>query len=153
MVKGSAVFGLGNILMSDEGIGCRIVERLLGQKDSAGFADFIEIGTKGMSLFHLLGDYKKAVIVDCALMDTEPGTIKRFTPDDVNSVKKLAHYSLHEADVLGIIEMSRKLGQSPQEIVIFGIEPQIVEPGQRLSSTLSQHLDSYTQTILDEIRG
>lgn len=153
MLKESAVFGLGNVLMSDEGIGCHLIQSLLKQKDIAGLSDFIEIGTKGMALFHLLGDYKKAVIVDCALMGTAPGTIKRFTPDDVNSIKKLSHYSLHEADILGIIEMSRKLGYSPAEIVIFGIEPETVEPGQQLSSTLSQNINSYVQTILEEVSG
>ena len=46
-------------------------------------------------------------------MGTKPGTIKRFTPEDVISVKKLAHQSLHEADILKILEMAKQLGEYP----------------------------------------
>ncbi len=151
MKKEVVVLGIGNILMSDEGIGCRLIEKLNACNENFPFAEFIDVGTKSMSLLHLMADRKKAIIVDCALMDTKAGTIKRFTPRDVSSIKQLRHFSLHEADVLGIIEMSRRLGQCPKDIVIFGIEPQSLEPGQSLSDTLSSKLSDYTQTICREL--
>ena len=84
-------------------------------------------------------------------MGTNPGTIKRFTPQDVSSIKQLRHYSLHEADVLGVIEMSRRLGQCPKTIVIFGIEPQSLKPSQSLSDALSSKLSDYIQAICREL--
>ncbi len=137
--------------MSDEGIGCRIIEQLIEQQESFPNVEFIEVGTKGMTILHLFANRKKAVIIDCALMGTKPGTIKKFTPDDVNSVKKLSHYSLHEADVLEIIEMSSKLGQCPEEIIIFGIEPQTLEQGLTLSTALSSKLPDYITAIRQQL--
>jgi hydrogenase maturation protease len=150
MNKDVVVLGIGNVLMSDEGIGPRLIEKLNACNENFPYADFIDVGTRSMSLLHLMADRKKAIIIDCALMGTSPGTIKRFTPHNVSSIKQLRHFSLHEADVLGIIEMSRRLGQCPKDIVIFGIEPQNIEPGRSLSDTLSSKLNDYATTICNE---
>jgi hydrogenase maturation protease len=153
MKKDTAVIGLGNILIADEGVGCVVVDYFLARQKDYPHVQFIDAGTGGMNLLHIIADREKVIIVDCALMGTEPGTIKQFTPEQVQSVKKLSHYSLHEADMLKIIEMSRELGQCPQEIVMFGIEPVRVAPGCRLSEVLSGRLSGYIKTIETELYG
>jgi len=151
MKKNVVAVGLGNPLMGDEGIGGLIISRFQAQADKYPSVDFIDAGTGGMSLLHIIAGRKKAVLIDCACMETEPGTIKRFTPADVKSVKKLQHQSLHEADVLKITELARRLGQLPQQVVILGIEPEKIEPGQKLSDTLSSKVDDYIATIAKEL--
>ncbi|MFA5424413.1 MAG: hydrogenase maturation protease, partial [Phycisphaerae bacterium] len=102
-----AVVGLGNTIMADEGIGCVIAEVLSkGQAKYPG-VEFIEAGCGGINLLHIMAERKKVIIIDCAIMGTEPGKIKRFTPEQAQSVKKLAHFSLHEVDVMKVIEMAR----------------------------------------------
>ncbi|MCK4960173.1 MAG: hydrogenase maturation protease, partial [Planctomycetes bacterium] len=107
--------------------------------------------TGGMALLTHFSGRKKAILIDCALMGTEPGTIKRFTPDDVTTVKKLAHQSLHEADILKIIDLAKQFAECPEEIIIFGIEPQVIEQKSQLSQPLKQNLDNYIETILKEL--
>jgi hydrogenase maturation protease len=153
MKQDVVVIGLGNILMADEGIGCVIAGRFLSQQEKYPGVEFVDAGTGGMSLLHIISGRKKAVIIDCAVMGAEPGTIKRFTPDQAKSVKQLSHYSLHEADVLKIIEMARQLGQCPEKIVIFGIEPQRIQQGRELSKTLTTKLAGYAATIEQELSG
>ncbi len=151
MKKDTVVIGLGNTLMADEGIGCVIVGHFISRLEKYPGIEFVDAGTGGMNLLHIISDRKKAIIIDCAVMGAEPGTIKRFTPEQAKSVKQLSHYSLHEADVLQIIEMSRKLGECPETIVIFGIEPARVEHGRKLSETLSRRLTEYIKTIEKEL--
>jgi len=151
MKKDVVVLGIGNPLMTDEGVGGFLIERLLTRSQNFPSVEFIDAGTAGMNILHLIAGRVKAVIIDCAYMGAEPGTIKRFTPGDVESVKKLAHYSLHEADLLAIIEMAKKLGQCPEEIVIFGIEPEIVAAGMELSATISAGIEDYILNISKEL--
>jgi len=146
------VLGLGNPLMADEGIGVYLVERLLESADKYSAVDFVEAGTGGLSILYQIEDRRKAIVIDCAFMDEPPGTIRRFTPEEVQSVKVLAHQSLHEADLMQIIAMARQLGQAPDEIVIFGIQPERVEPGLGLSRTLMEKTDEYISVILQELR-
>jgi hydrogenase maturation protease len=151
MKKAVVVLGLGNPLMADEGIGVAVVQRLAEAAARYPSVDFLDAGTGGMSLLHLLEGRRKAVVIDCALMDDEPGAIKRFTCDQVRSRKVLAHQSLHEADLMHIIAMARQLGQAPEEIVIFGIQPQTVEPGEGLSPVLRDRIEQYVTRVLQEL--
>jgi len=151
MKKDTVVLGLGNRLMSDEGIGTLIVERFLTEAEKYPSVEFINLGTRGVSILHYIDSRRKVIMVDCAYMGTQPGTIKRFRPDEVKSVKKLAHQSLHEIDALKIIELARKLNLAPQQIVIYGIEPEHVKPGQQLSETLTKKMDDYITALSQEL--
>ena len=155
--KETIVVGLGNPLMADEGIGTVLVEEL-SKLSAAGklpsdTVEYYDGGCGGMYLLHTIAERKKAVLIDCCLMGTEPGTIRRFTPDDVNSVKEMAHLSLHEVDILKVIELAKEIGQCPDEIVIFGIEPVKIEQQMHLNELLKAKLDEYIAVIQKEITG
>ena len=149
--KDVVVIGLGNPLLSDEGIGVHLIRKLSENQDKFPSVEFIDAGTGGMNVLHLIANRKKAVIIDCAKMGKKPGTIKQFEPADVQTTKKITHFSLHEADILRIIELSRQLGEYPNQIVIFGIEPESMELGQSLSRTLTDKIDLYIDTITKSV--
>jgi hydrogenase maturation protease len=149
--KDVVVIGLGNELLSDEGIGVHIIKRFLSRQEGFPSVDFIEAGSAGLNLIHLIANRRKAIIIDCAKMGEKPGTMKRFTADEVQSIKKLNQYSLHEADILQVINLSKQLDECPDEVVFFGIEPQTLESGQTLSETLSRKIDYYTTEICKEL--
>ena len=144
------VLGLGNPLYTDEGIGPAIIEWFCEYAEKYPSVDFIDAGTGGMFFLYLFANRHKAIFIDCAYMGTKSGTIKRFEPSEVKSIKQLAHQSLHEADLLNIINLSKELGQLPQSIVIFGIEPKIIELGQILSETLSTRMNNYIAAVSQE---
>jgi hydrogenase maturation protease len=151
--KSTVVLGLGNPLMADEGIGVYLVERLLESAADYPAVDFVDAGTGGLSILYDIEDRRKAVVIDCAFMDEPPGAIRRFTPEEVRSTKVLAHQSLHEADLMQIIALARQLGQAPDEIIIFGIQPERVEPHLGLTQTLMGRIDEYISMILHELES
>ena len=152
MSKDIIVLGLGNPLMSDEGIGVRIVELLQKQATQFPNVEFIDAGTGGMNILHLIANRKKAILIDCALMGQAPGTIRKFTPDDVKSVKAVSHFSLHDVDILKVLELSKQLEECPPEVVIFGIEPAKVEQGDSLSPQLAAGINEYAEIVTRCIR-
>jgi hydrogenase maturation protease len=145
------VIGLGNILLSDEGVGVHLVRQLSNQQIKFPDVDFIEAGAAGMNLLHLIANRKKAIIIDCAKMGEKPGTIRRFTADQVVGVKKLTHFSLHEIDILQVLNLSKQLGECPAEVIFYGIEPDSFSPGQNLSQALSAKNDSCIADICEEL--
>ncbi|HOW98245.1 MAG TPA: hydrogenase maturation protease [Kiritimatiellia bacterium] len=145
------VIGLGNPLMADEGVGVRLVERLAAQSGRFPGVKFLDAGTSGMVALHAMRGLRKAVFVDCALMGEAPGAIRRFTPDQAASLKKLPGLSLHEGDLFGILELSKQLGECPPEVVIFGIQPSNLEPAPGLSDTLTARLPEYEAAVRAEI--
>jgi hydrogenase maturation protease len=144
---------LGNPLMRDEGIGVRLASELSNHLSDYPDVELSELGTGGLSVLHAIKGRKKVIFIDCAIMKQTPGTITRFNPDEVRSLKIGMRYSLHESDLLNIIELSKKIGECPDDIVIFGIEPKEIADGQGLSTELEKHIKEYIQTILKELTG
>ncbi|MFC2047467.1 hydrogenase maturation protease [Chloroflexota bacterium] len=149
--KEIVIGGLGNLLMTDDGIGICLVRELMVMAERFPKVDFIELGSSVIDVVHAIAKRRKVVLIDCIWMGESAGTIRRFTPDDVVSIKTMTHFSLHEVDMLGALELSRKLGEYPGEVVIFGIQPEIVVLGDSLSSTLWERTDSYVEKILREL--
>ena len=150
-MRDTIVVGLGSSLMRDEGIGTAVVRRLQASAGRFPDVDLLDVGTASMRALHAIAGRRKAVFVDCAFMGAEPGTMRRFTPDQVKSCKVLPRFSVHEGDLLATIELSRRLGECPREVVIFGIQPQVVEPGEELSPALAARLDDYVEMIAAEL--
>lgn len=151
MKKPTVVLGLGNPLMADEGIGIHLIERLAVCAAEWPGVDFLDAGTGGMAVLHWIEGRSKAIFIDCAFMGQEPGVLRRFTPEEVRSAKVLAHQSLHEADLLRILALAEQLGQSPGQVVIFGIEPEVVEPRQGVSAVLLEKTEDYLAAIRSEL--
>ncbi|MFC1907567.1 hydrogenase maturation protease [Chloroflexota bacterium] len=149
--KGIVVGGLGNTLMSDEGIGIHVLREIMACAECPENAEFVELGSSVMNVVHAIAGRQKAVFLDCAFMDEPAGTMRRFTPDEAISTKILTHLSLHEGDLLGALELSRRLGEYPQNVVIFGIQPKSITPGEHLSSPLQERLTAYTTAVLQEL--
>lgn len=148
---GTVVVGVGNTLMSDDGIGPCVIEamreKLAGRED----VELVDAGTGGMNVVHAIAGRDKAVIVDCALMGAKSGAIKRFTPEEARSVKHVSAVSFHDIDIFKVLEVSSQLGERPGEVVLFGIEPETIERGMGISDALEKHMAEYVGAIEREI--
>ena len=113
--------------------------------------EYLDGGCGGMYLLHSIAGRRKVILIDCAKMGLAPGQLRRFTPADVNTVKQMTHLSLHEVDILRVIELAEMIGQSPDEIVIFGIQPETIEPQMALTETLQRRVPEYLAALVEEI--
>lgn len=158
MDKSILVVGLGNPLMADEGIGVLLVQKLalLSQNKEISGCDDVEFydgGVGGLSLLYKIEKRDKVILIDCAKMGTPAGTIRRFSPDQVKTIKQLGHFSLHEIDILKVLDLASQLDNAPKMVVIFGIEPASLNLGDTLSPILEQQVESYVQAIVAELDG
>jgi hydrogenase maturation protease len=151
-LQSAIVIGLGNPLMSDEGIGVLLVGKLAEKFPGRENVEFYDGGTGGMSLLYKIENRYKVILIDCAKMGEPAGTIRRFTPDQVRSVKTLGHFSLHEVDILKVLELAAQFGDAPKEVVLFGIEPQSLELGSDLSKPLADQFENYIVMISRELK-
>ncbi len=150
-MKPIIIICLGNPLMRDEGIGIRLASELLVHLADNPDVEVLDLGTGGLSVMHAIAGRKKIIFVDCAIMGQSPGLMHSFTPEQVRSNKVRMRYSLHEGDLLNTLELSRRLGQCPDDILIFGIEPKEIAHGEGLTSELENNIQQYVQAILKEL--
>jgi hydrogenase maturation protease len=137
--------------MGDEGIGIRLVAELAALAEHFPDTEFLDLGTSGMAVVHALAGRRKAILLDCAFMREAPGTLRRFAPEEVRSSKSVRGFTMHEGDLLQFLELASALGDAPEEIIIFGIEPEQVAPGMGLSETLEAKVGEYVEAVRGEL--
>ncbi|HML75783.1 MAG TPA: hydrogenase maturation protease [Anaerohalosphaeraceae bacterium] len=143
------VLGIGNILLRDEGIGVRVIEALQQQQLPAQ-VELVDGGTAGADLLDILSDRQIVIIVDAAVFDAPPGTLLKFSSNDLLSPQQTA-LSLHDLDIVQTLTMTHLLKCPPAKVIFLGIVPETIEPGLELSQTLQQKLTYYIQTIFQEL--
>ena len=125
------VLGVGNILLGDEGVGVRVVDRLMNEPLPPN-VEVCDGATAGADLIDLVAGRDKVIIIDAAQTGAPPGTIFRFTPGQVESDASVI-LSLHEIGVMEAVHMAGILGDGPKEVVIFAVAPKTISPQLQLS--------------------
>ena len=145
------VIGLGNSLAGDEGIGPAVVERLPELYDCRD-VECVDLGTAGFSLIHLLAGRRTAVIIDCAFMNTTPGSIRCFSPESARCVKEFSHFSLHEGDVFDVLKIAQEHAETPlPHIVLIGVQPAALGWGLPLSAVITEELPDICAAVAEVI--
>ncbi len=153
IVMAKYLIGMGNYAKQDDGIGLRIVEHIIDNNLDDGFT-VIEAKNDGLSVMgYFTEDTESILIVDCALVDLEPGEYVFFDVEDVTSKKLVGTISTHEGDILKIVEMARGLGYSIPPVKVMAIQPESIDLKMGLSSTLEDRLVEYVNKAISEIKG
>jgi hydrogenase maturation protease len=146
MPKPNLVLGVGNVLLSDEGIGVHIARRLESMQ-LPPHVEVIDGGTGGFELIGSLRDRKKVVIVDCIMATEPPGSMISATPDQL-ALRWEASYSAHQTGLFELLYHARHL-DPPPEILVVGIVPQgPPRPGTNLSEALEPLVDLIASKVL-----
>lgn len=140
------VLGIGNILLRDEGVGVRAVEAFRKAELPPG-VEAVDGGTAGADLLDLICDRRKLIVVDAMQADVEPGTVIRLTVDDLVGQPNY-RISLHEVGLLDTLEMARHLSAAPQEVVVLGVQPEQISPG----DTLTPRIEAVIPRLVELVR-
>ena len=75
------VLGIGNTLLSDEGVGVRAMRELEQQMAAREDVEFIDGGTLSFTLAPSIGDYDKLIVIDAAELGVAPGGVAVFADE------------------------------------------------------------------------
>jgi len=143
------VLGIGNLLLKDEGIGVHLIQKLAGTVDDTK-VDLIDAGTSPEFLSLLEGNIDKLIVVDAVKAGNAPGTIYRFSPDNLE-LDSTPHFSLHEIGVLDSLKTMALFDRLPKSTVIIGIEPKTIDFGLDLSPEIGERLPQIIGLVIKEI--
>jgi len=145
------VLGVGNSILSDEGLGVHLASRLQQEE----FPPNVEIrdgGTQGLELLSYMDDVAKLIIVDCVRAGAKPGTIFRFEPDEVDVIPQQYKISFHDLGIYDFLQIASVMEILPPT-VIFGMEPQKIDWGEELSDPVEAKMDTLKSFVIEEIKA
>ncbi|MCX5971292.1 MAG: hydrogenase maturation protease [Coprothermobacterota bacterium] len=143
------VLGLGNLLLSDDGLGVHAVRALEGR--FPGW-ELIDGGTKGLFLLPYLQGADGLLIIDAIRWGREPGTIHLFDARVGAGLKPAPtqHQAALSSHDLGLLELLRALrlqASMPRWTWVVGLEPASLDWGTALSPKLEEALPGLLETI------
>ncbi len=145
------VLGIGNILLTDEGFGVRVIEDLF---DQYVFPDNVSIVEGGVLGIHLLGILSRAdhlIVVDAVKNKQPPGTLYRLEKEELPE-RILMKNSLHQTDFLETLTLCQMIDQAPETIVVLGAEPSDIEThGVELTPVVAARVDEMVARVLQEL--
>lgn len=118
------VVGCGNILFKDDGFGPYVIKQIneyFENKEKPAKTEFIDAGTSASYYLFSLPEesWKKIIIVDVVLFDAEPGTLRKFSIDEIPQAKYEDAHSWPVEEPL-----SRLSEDNGIDIVVIGCKPE-----------------------------
>ena len=147
------VLGVGNILLRDEGVGVRVIEKLQSQYSLPENVRVVDGGTQGLWLLSTIQEADHLIVVDAVLGGDEPGTIYRLTRNDLPKGLR-AKQSAHDSDLVEALNLCAILEAEPKSVVVVGIEPADIQPfGVDLTEKVAAKLDELVSLVVDELKA
>ena len=149
-MKNILILGIGNILCGDDGIGSHIVNYLNeSDLEIPSHVEIIDGGTAGFDLLSIMKGRNKIIIVDAVSVDDMPGSVYRFTPENIKTRER--SISLHQLGISEVIRMLKVMGETP-EIEIIGIVPEnLSEITMDISDSVKNAIPDAVNQILDAV--
>lgn len=146
------VLGVGNLLLSDEGVGVRALEVIEKRYEIPEGVELLDGGTSGMELLGYIQGRDALIIIDAVTCDEPPGSIVRMEGDQVPALfrKKISPHQLGLSDLLAAARLTDSL---PKTVVLFGIEPMELGTGLDLSPQVAGVLEDLAALVAFELES
>jgi len=150
------VLGLGNLLLSDDGVGLRLLERLEleQQRRFAEAVEFVDGGTQGLALLGQLGGREAVLVLDAVGLGGKPGEVHTLRGAAIEELRARRASTAHEGNALELFETARMLGIGGKKIAVVGVEPASVRTGIGLSKPVERSMGealACAREILEEM--
>ena len=145
------VLGVGNILLTDEGLGVHVVEGLKANYTFTPQISLIDGGTMGMELLTYMRGMKKILLIDAVNGGEAPGTIYEFPHRELEQYFT-DHISVHEVGMQDILRI-RAIQENPlEDAIVIGVEPESLDVGFEPSAPVQKALPEVKDRVLRVLR-
>ena len=113
--------GLGNEILTDDGIGPKLIGDL-NRMDIPSGITFKTAGVGGLELLELVSGYSRVFIIDAIRTSGgKPGNVYFFSPDDFRETMHISN--LHDVNFFTSLELGNRLNYPiPSEVIIIAVE-------------------------------
>ncbi len=126
------ILGIGNTLLTDEGVGVHVVEALRrSQMSEEGDVELLDGGTLSFTLAGPIQDADALIVVDAAQLKSSPGTLRVFKGEDMDRfLTSNRKSSVHEVGLTDLRAIAMLAGHWPEKRAMVAIQPEKVDWGE-----------------------
>ena len=146
----AAALGVGNLALSDDGLGVHAVRRLRERYRLGPDVELIDGGTAGLALLPRLAEAGRALVVDAIDTGAEPGTLVRLEACEWEEALARGG-TAHSVGVGDLLVAARLSDAWPERLVLHGAQPASTAIGGELTAPLAAVLDALVDRVAREL--
>lgn len=146
------LLGVGNILLTDEGLGVHVINDLRRNYTFTPSISLVDGGTMGMELLTYMRGMKKILLIDAINGGEAPGTVYEFPHKELEQYFT-EHISVHEVGMQDILRI-RAIQEDPlEDAVVIGVEPLSLEVGFEPSEVVAKALPEVKERVIKTLQS
>lgn len=146
------ILGIGNLVMTDDGVGVQVVQRLQREYRFPAQVDIMDGGTLGLDILPRLEGIERLIVVDAVETGQAPGTCVRLSGDEI-PVALETKISPHQMGLKDLLSVAMLMGHAPREMVLVGVQPGSIEMGTELTCDVAAKVEYMVDNVLNELRN
>ena len=124
------VLGIGNTLLSDEGVGVHAVRYLQQHHADEPDTEYLDGGTLSFTLATSIEEADRFIVIDATELQARPGTVRTFVNEEMDDfLGNNRKMSVHEVGLLDLLHITRLAGRFPEQRALIGVQPQNLDWG------------------------
>ncbi len=149
--KTTLILGIGNSLLSDEGIGIHVLNALQDKHPDIDGIEYLDGGTLSFSLAGWIEEADRLIVIDAANFHQAPGTIRCLHNEEMDIFLGLPRRSVHEVSLLDLLDIARLTECLPEPRVLIGIQAEKVDwgefPGPAVAAAIPKAIDEIEKIL------
>ncbi len=144
------LLGVGNILLSDEGVGVKVIEQLEARYSFPPEVTLVDGGTMGLELLPYFEECSHLFLLDAIRGEAPPGTLEVSELADPPAYfrQKISPHQIGLSEVLAVASLQECL---PALVKLFGIVPEDLSTGLSLSASNAAAVEAAVAAVLIEL--
>ncbi len=146
------VLGIGNTLLTDEGVGIVAMRELEAHFSTREDMEFLDGGTLSFTLAVPISECSALLVIDAAELGAAPGSVRSFEGMEMDRfLGENRKSSVHEVGLLDLMSVSRLTGHWPERRALIGIQPASMDWGEALTPAVAAALPEICATASEII--
>ena len=131
------ILGIGNNLLTDEGIGIHVIRFLDQYHAGEPGITYLDGGTLSFTLAEPIAEHDNLIVVDAARLGEPPGTVRCLVGADMDRYLQGNRASVHEVGLMDLFDIARLSETFPERRALIGVEPESLDWGDMPSPTVA----------------
>ncbi len=145
-----AIIGVGNVLLSDEGVGVHAARHLLTRQLPEDVL-VLDGGTEGLGLMDAIVGLQRLVVIDAVRGGGEPGTVYCFDWEQLQpGIGPRPMTTAHQVSLADVFTHVSLVAEVPRTSIV-GVEPATLDHSLTLSAGVQAQLDRVCDLSLAQI--
>jgi hydrogenase maturation protease len=147
------VLGIGNTLLTDEGVGVHVLQALESELAHWPEVTLLDGGTLSFTLAGPIEEAAALIVIDAANIGTAPGGWALLEGEEMDAfLMSNRKASVHEVGLTDLRAIAILAGHWPEKRAMLAIQPQTIDWGEQPTPAVAAAIPSACAAIVQQIR-